>query len=137
MARKGAGGSTPTPIDEGRVFLDREQLFAALTVKTEEFELPGGGKVLLRGLPLEEGMDTMKQDDSAGTRVRKILLAAIVEPKLDIGDLELLAESSMGLLQEMVDVVLRLSGLGGIANQALEGALGQADDFLPKTPSGT
>ena len=103
-------------------FLTREQILAAQGFKTEEVEA-WGGSVLVRGLSAvevtdlgvgmmgEDGMDTAK----AITLFPKIVAYALVDEGgnqlLSENDVRQLSGESVGVMQNIVNVAFRLSGL--------------------------
>ena len=126
MAKTGSGAPHPTK-------LNKEDFISALRVKEEDFELPGGGYIRLRGLGLKKGMAAFTVDDEdPSARMKRIIMAGIVEPELAAEDLDALDEGQVGLGQKLVQKILALSGMA-IADNDL---LAAAERFLPTTPSG-
>lgn len=131
-----AGGAGTTTDGQRSKHLTRDELISRLSVRREEYQLPeevGGGTVILQGLSVDAGMEELRggATDTAD-RMKKILLLGIAEPKLDLADLEALGQASVGLLDRISDVILRLSGFNIPDLQAF---LAAAQDSSPSSAS--
>ena len=95
--------------------LSKEQLFQNLAVREEDYTLPTGGTIRIRGLPVDEGMTaiaTMGDEQSAADeRVKRICLLGIVDPKLEPEDMEAMGKLSANALSDVAVAIIRLSGL--------------------------
>ena len=93
--------------------LTREELLGKLLVREQDVELPGLGLVRIRGLNVDEGLAAAQSEsESMGDRLKRICLLGLVEPKLELADLEELGHASLGGLSTLVERIVALSGLG-------------------------
>lgn len=129
MEETGSGAS-----DEGRVYASKEALKVQLTVQEEDYELPDGSFIRLQGLPVDEGMAAMQgegDETSSAERMKRVCLLGIKEPELGPEDYEDLASMSVGLTVNIVDAIMRLSGLK-LDNS---GMMSASEEFLDRNPS--
>jgi len=110
-------------------YLTKEEFFEKASLPEEDFELPSGnGTIRIRGLTADETLSIMRgavnEDAEISGRMKRYILAGTIEPVFSVADLEMLGASSA------VDVI-------GIANRIMElsGIIGDASDFLTKTPN--
>ena len=106
--------------------LSKDQLFEALAVREQDYTLPTGGTIRIRGLSAKDGMAVAGRDEEedALARVKRVCRMGIVDPVLDDADLDRLDEMSSNVVSDIAMAILRLSGLTG-----------QAEDFSEPTPA--
>lgn len=96
--------------------LTKEEFFKSTAIKERDFTLPGGGKIRLRGLNVREGAPFVAGLASEGDpvdRMKKLCLMGIIEPKLELEDLERLDDEAVGVVSTIAGAVMQLSGLVG------------------------
>ena len=75
-------------------------------------EEAGGGTIVLRGLSGSQAFDDLKslkgEDDL--DRIKRLMLLGIVEPELTLEDVSMLADCSAGLLEQIGNKIMDLSG---------------------------
>ena len=108
MARKAGGAGTK--------HLTKDELFDKLSVRTEEFELPGGaGTITLQSVPLRHirnltGVDAEMETNEA---LKRICLVGIRDPELAPEDLDRLDDSNAGAVNVIANRIMELSGMMG------------------------
>lgn len=90
--------------------MSKDKFFEACSVDTEEYSFPNGYKVTLKGLTLKQRKETSDLADDPVKQNAMILISGCDD--LDQGDLEKISNMPADKLDEMVDIILRLSGLG-------------------------
>lgn len=78
----------------------------------EDVEIPGVGTVKIRPLSRAEALQVQGREMGVGEMERMLLSAAMVDPKLtedEVSDWQ--ANSPAGLMQPVVDAIVRLSGM--------------------------
>ena len=94
--------------------LTKDELFSRLAIQEEDYALPSGGTIRIRGLDVQEGAPFVATLGSAGDpadRVKRLCLLGIVEPKLEPEDLEQLSGGSLDTVTGISLAIMRLSGL--------------------------
>lgn len=93
-------------------YINKSELFAALTGKPVEWDAPGIGKILLRGLTIQEFDAIRNKPDTDNIRMMlEWITLCLVEPKLDASDVEQLWQAKPGLIQPLGDKIAVLSGI--------------------------
>lgn len=113
--------------------LTKEELFEKLKLREEDFALPGGGVIRIRGLSVNHGALLLPTVQTEGEitdtifadRCKRVCLAGIVDPPLEPEDLETLGERSANLTSEIAAAIIRLSGVDEK----------EAKDFFDGTPA--
>lgn len=113
--RTGGAGSKKRRSKNTKKRLTKDELFEAIAPRTDEFELPdeaGGGTILLRGLNGVQGFEQLKGLDADAhlDRIKQLLLMGVVEPELDLEDVSRLADSAAGLIEQIGNRIMDLSG---------------------------
>ena len=98
-----------------RTRLTKDQLLAALKTRREEFELAGVGTIIIESISVDRyaaaqgDLGEMTSTDA----LKRICLLGVVEPALTSDDLEELGKSDVGLVNEVANRIMKLSGLIG------------------------
>jgi len=98
-----------------RTRLTKDQLLAALRTRREEFELAGVGTIIIESISVDRyaaaqgDLGEMTSTDA----LKRICLLGVVEPALTSDDLEELGKSDVGLVNEVANRIMKLSGLIG------------------------
>jgi hypothetical protein len=96
-----------------RAYLSKADLLAGITLKPQDFEVPGLGWVQVRGLSMNEMQDIRT---SAGDNEIKLMLLfahrGLANPQFALNELETLGNGSAGLISSIGQRVLDLSALG-------------------------
>jgi hypothetical protein len=106
--------------------LSAAELLSFTTLPTENFELPNGGVIILRGLRKSEQMDlrrkAQKSDGSLDENAIEIgmLVAGIEEPKFTDEQISQLAHMSAGVYDSILLRIAELSGTGANAVKRAE-----------------
>ncbi len=119
MATRAVGGRT-------NGHLTKDELFAKLTIPEEDYALPGGGTIRLRGLDVQQGApfaSGLGKDGDNADRLKRLCLLGIVDPKLEPEDLEAISGGSLEIVSGIAVAVMRLSGMWP----------GEAEDFFEQT----
>jgi hypothetical protein len=104
--------------------LTKDQLFAAIAVREQDYALPTGGTIRIRGLSAKNGLAVAgNEEEDSLSRVKRVCRMGIVDPVLDDADLGRLDEMSSNAVSDMAMAILALSGLTG-----------QAEGFSEPTP---
>jgi len=107
MAKK-AGGAR-----KGEHRLTRDELLAALKTRQQEYNLDGVGTIIIEGVNADDfatatgGVADMTDIDA----MKRICLIGVVDPVLTPDDLEALGQGKIGLIVDLSQAILRLSGM--------------------------
>lgn len=108
--------------EAGMATLSREALLQA-AFGVEDVEIPGKGTVKVRALSRSQALQFDGVETDAAVMERRLVAAALVEPKLTEDDVQVWQDSSpVGELQGVVAAIMRLSGMG---EEALKEAMQQ------------
>lgn len=113
--------------ENGITHLTKDELFEAVKTREEDFQLPSGGIIRLRGVDVNDGLDAIRGaggETGLADRMKRICLLGIIVPKLDAADLERLGEGSAGVVDKIAIRIMAISGL--LDDEDVSG-------FLPKT----
>src|SRR4051794_26654114 len=93
-------------------YINKSDFFAAITGEPVEWDCPGVGKVLVRGLDIVESnrLNTKHAGDGVAIMLGAIQIG-LVEPKLDEADIEALQHGRPGVVNQIGEKILVLSGL--------------------------
>lgn len=98
--------------------LSKEALLGQ-TFGVEELELEGVGTVTVRALTRAEALEVRGKELPYEELERKLIAAAMVEPKLTAEDVEAWQKvSPAGQLEVVTDAIIRLSGMEKAAQKA-------------------
>lgn len=89
--------------------MSKEQFFAACSVSTEEYSFSDDYKVMLRGLTLRQRKELVDVADDPVMQNAMLLVAGCDE--LDDGDIDSILDLAGDKLNDMVAIILRLSGI--------------------------
>lgn len=97
-------------------YLGNAEFLASLAKQEHDHEIPGVGVVRIRSLTTREVHDLRhrymsKGDDQVGMFQIESLLMAMVDPKLSKENLEAMLEGRPGIIANISDRILELSGL--------------------------
>jgi len=98
-----------------RTRLTKDQLLAALKTRREEFELAGVGTIIIESISVDRYAAAQGDlgEMSSTDALKRICLLGVVEPTLAPDDLEALGKADVGLVNEIANRIMRLSGLIG------------------------
>lgn len=91
--------------------MDKKKFFSSLTLKSEIFKLPNGQEIIFQELKAGERQkiyDDFKSDNVFLGQVRMVAMSC---PDFDEDDIPQLSNLSATLINDMSDVVSRLSGM--------------------------
>ena len=111
-------------------YLDKDELFERMRLPEEDYVLPNGGVIRIRGLDADEAMISLRSDSGEGDdvsgKMKRNFLAGVINPRLGVADLSLLGTSSALIVLGVATRIMEISGLL---------ATGGLDAFLTETPS--
>lgn len=112
-----------------KVYATRESMVTSTGVPTEDYQLPDGSWLQLRGLNREEALQIA---ETKGTRAREIKMVAwgMVTPPMTYQEVETWFKGvQAGVIQDISEVINRLSGLNEKAEaEAVDRFRDPADD---------
>src|SRR3972149_67309 len=80
-------------------YLDKDELFERMRLPEEDYVLPNGGVIRIRGLDADEAMISLRSDSGEGDdvsgKMKRIFLAGVINPRLGVADLSVLGTSSL------------------------------------------
>jgi len=93
-------------------YINKSDFLAALAGIPVDYELPGVGTVKVRGLTLLESNELQRKHGNDGAAVMcEAITLCVVEPKLDAADVEAIQRGQQGIVVELGNKILTLSGL--------------------------
>ncbi|HLF79654.1 MAG TPA: hypothetical protein VJB57_19405 [Dehalococcoidia bacterium] len=94
--------------------LSKEELFARLVIREEDYAIPGGGTIRIRALNVREGapfVGTLGKEGDPADRIKRLCLMGIIDPQFEPEDLEQLDGGSLKIISGIALAIMRLSGL--------------------------
>lgn len=93
-------------------YINKNDFLAALAGIPVDYELPGVGKVKVRGLTLLESNELQRKYNGDGLAVMcEAITLCVVEPKLDASDVAAIQRSQQRLVLELGHKIQVLSGM--------------------------
>jgi hypothetical protein len=109
MATK-AGG-----VRESKPRLTKDQLLEALRTRRQEYELDGVGTITIESISVDRFAAVQGDlgDMNTADALKRICLLGVVEPALSPEDLEALGAADVGIINDLANAIMRVSGLVG------------------------